>query len=129
MIVAALLFTLLAGCGSDNRLDLVDSVLLSQEAQILMERAKQRDKTNNPTGHFSEAYELPQSEWTPMIKQVNPKQVRYSVEGVWLIDFKWVSKENGFFIPPKGTLYTNDGIKLPVALRELKPGIYSYHNE
>lgn len=128
--VMALSFVhLFRGGDQSKRLDLVDLKLLNKEAQVLMDQAKLRDGDNDSQGHLFEAYELSREQWTPMIKLINPRQVRYMYRGVWLIDFKWVSRENGFYIPLQGASYSKDDLESGAKFLEIKPGVYQYTSQ
>lgn len=106
----------LVGCEGLHIRDVDPSALVGEAAE-LSRRAEAGDSTN-----VTNIHELPKDQWPESIRRTNPKIVRYSSRGVWLLDFKWVSKENGVFIPALG-------YPLPVDSPEVAPGIYEYASE
>jgi hypothetical protein len=112
-----------------KRLDRVDLNALIAESQTLIEQARQQDKANGSAGHFLGVYDLPKERWTPMIREIDPRQVSYAFGGVWLIDFRWVSRQNGFFIPPAGTNLPDEGPSSGGEMHQVKPGVYRYHTQ
>jgi hypothetical protein len=117
----------LTGLGGCQRIktNKIDAPLLLAEASKLMRRAQKQDSRSDQPQTPTQVvgiYELPKSQWPEAMAVLNPKVVRYSYRGVWILDFKWVSKESGLFIPAQEEHYQ---IELP----EVAPGIFKYHSE
>jgi hypothetical protein len=113
---ALLVLGALVGC-EKLRIRDVDPSALVVEAAELSRRAEAGDSKN-----VTNIHELPKDQWPESIRRTHPKAVRYSSRGVWLLDFKWASKENGVFIPAPGYPW-------PVDSPEVAPGVYKYASE
>jgi hypothetical protein len=116
-IVAGFASLLLFSCSRSLSLDGIDEGLLVAEAEVLIARA-----APDPSKKVIPSYDLSPEDWPPMIRKLNPKHVRYSYRGVWLLGFKWVSKEQGLFIP-------NAEGRSQDEAREVKKGIFEYSSE
>jgi hypothetical protein len=115
-IVAGFASLLLCSCYRSLSLDGIDEGLLVAEADVLIARA-----APDPSKKMIPSYDLRPEDWPPMIRKLNPRQVRYSYRGVWLLGSKWFSKEQGLFIPnPEG--------RSQHKAREVKKGIFEYSN-
>lgn len=121
---SALLIAMTLGLAACNRLDIdkINSSELQKEAAKLIEKAKQEDSQRHPDGKVQEAYELPKNHWPNSIAVLKPRIVRYSQRGLWILAFKWVSKERGLFISAE---QWRGQIDLP----EAAPGVFEYHSE
>jgi len=132
-IAFASVCALLVCCDRSRRFEGIDAGSLKAEAQKLIDEAKRLDDANGAnrsrSGRSSGTYYLPPEKWPPTIKQLKPQNVRYGGSGVWILYFKWVSKENGFFIPPQGSNLAPDDGKGGAELKEIKPGVYHYRSE
>ncbi len=116
-IVAVIASLLLCSCSRTLSLDGVDAGLLVAEADVLIAKA-----APDPTAKVIYSHNLPPEVWPPMIRKLNPRQVRYSYSGVWLLSFKWVRKEQGLFIPNHERRTQHEG-------RQVKPGVFLYSSE
>ena len=133
-ILIGLICLLLASCNRvqlpNKLLESVDQTSLQQEAKGLFDKAKQlddADKQNQTTTHsFEGLYYLTPEHFPPTIKRLNPSQVRYTHNGVWLLYHKWVSKELGYFIPDRPTADLSPDWKEDYEIYEIKPGIFSW---
>jgi len=125
--VALLIAVTSLGLAACHRIDnnKIDAPKLLVEAAKLIEKAKQEDLRRNRPGESSKVlgvYELPECLWPEAIAALKPSVVRYSYRGLWILDFKWVSKEHGIFI-------SAEEWRTSIDLPELAPGIFEYHSE
>lgn len=96
----AILLLFLFGCESKvdqqhkdalERLSAIDQARLVTEVASIM--ALPEDQR---------AFELPNNMWTPEIIKLHPMSVRCYEDGIAILLKKWVSKESGIYVTPKG---------------------------
>ena len=122
-VVATIVTSLLLGGCSPRPsairiLDSIDPDTLVSAAHLLNSQAVQKSQNYQ--------YDIPEGDWPSVIRDLNPKIVRSTDYGTMILFFKWVSKEQGFYIPPAGYDPTKVDQAENVQYELIKPGIYWY---
>ena len=121
-IALLIIASLVLGCSPKpsavRRLDSIDALALVSAAHSLNVQALTKEQLYQ--------YDVPERDWPSIIRVLKPKFVRSTDNGTSLLFFKWVSKEQGFYIPPAGYDPSQREQTDNVKYEMIKPGIYWY---
>jgi len=123
IFIAFFVMALLAvGCSprplAVRKLDSIDPEVLVSAAHSLNSRALRKEQIYQ--------YNIPEGDWPSIIRDLKPKIVQSTDYGTMILFFKWVSKEQGFYIPPAGYDPTKHDQSDNVKYEQIRPGIFWY---